>query len=74
MLRINLSKVFKYIAYETIKLFYSIDRQLTQSICRFMSSLPNYETLKLSQPKPYVTLVELNRPKKLNAINKQLFE
>jgi enoyl-CoA hydratase/carnithine racemase len=41
---------------------------------RLMSSLPTYETLTLSQPKPYVTLVELNRPTKLNAMNKQLFE
>ncbi|CAF4736810.1 unnamed protein product, partial [Rotaria sp. Silwood1] len=39
-----------------------------------MSSLPTYETLKLSQPKPYVTLVELNRPTKLNAMNQQLFD
>ncbi|CAF3814611.1 unnamed protein product [Rotaria sordida] len=42
-------------------------------IYRSMSSLPTYETLKLSQPKPHVTLVELNRPTKLNAMNKQLF-
>ncbi|CAF4241680.1 unnamed protein product [Rotaria sp. Silwood2] len=39
-----------------------------------MSSLPTYETLKLSQPKPHVTVVELNRPTKLNAMNKQLFD
>ncbi|CAF3708871.1 unnamed protein product [Rotaria sp. Silwood1] len=39
-----------------------------------MSSLPTYETLKLNQPKPHVTLVELNRPIKLNAVNKQLFD
>lgn len=38
------------------------------------ANLPTYETLKLSQPKPYVTLVELNRPTKLNAMNKQLFD
>ncbi|CAF3814731.1 unnamed protein product [Rotaria sp. Silwood1] len=43
-------------------------------IYRSMSSLPTYETLKLSQPKPHVTLVELNRPTKLNAMNKQLFD
>ncbi|CAF1421266.1 unnamed protein product [Rotaria sordida] len=42
-------------------------------IYRSMSSLPTYETLKLSQPKSHVTLVELNRPTKLNAMNKQLF-
>ncbi|CAF4963834.1 unnamed protein product, partial [Rotaria sp. Silwood1] len=43
-------------------------------IYRSMSSLPTYETLKLSQLKPHVTLVELNRPTKLNAMNKQLFD
>ncbi|CAF4996856.1 unnamed protein product, partial [Rotaria sp. Silwood1] len=43
-------------------------------IYRSMSSLPTYETLKLNQPKPHVTLVELNRPIKLNAVNKQLFD
>ena len=50
------------------------DVQLSRSVRRLMSSLPNFETLKLSQPKPYVTLVELNRPTKLNAMNKQSFE
>ncbi|UJR31754.1 hypothetical protein I4U23_019232 [Adineta vaga] len=50
------------------------NRALIQSIHRFTSSLPNYETLKLSQPKEHVVLVELNRPSKLNSINKQLFE
>ncbi|CAF0912692.1 unnamed protein product [Adineta steineri] len=39
-----------------------------------MASLPTYETLKLSQPKPHVTLVELNRPTKLNAMNQKLFD
>ncbi|CAF1365551.1 unnamed protein product [Adineta ricciae] len=38
-----------------------------------MSSSLVYETLKISQPKPHVFLVELNRPKKLNAMNEQLF-
>ena len=51
-----------------------IDNQMARSIYRLMSSLPTYETLKLSQPKAHVTLVELNRPTKLNAMNKQLFE
>jgi len=39
-----------------------------------MSSLPTYETLKLSQPVAHVVVVELNRPTKLNALNQQLFE
>ena len=50
---------------------------MTRSMYRSMSStasLPAYETLKLSQPKSHVTLVELNRPTKLNAMNKKLFE
>ncbi|CAF3793972.1 unnamed protein product [Rotaria socialis] len=50
------------------------DHQVVRSIFRSMSSLPRYETLKLSQPKPHVTLVELNRPTKLNAMNLQLFD
>ncbi|CAF1274462.1 unnamed protein product [Adineta steineri] len=50
------------------------NQQIIRSICRSMSSLPTYETLKLSQPKPHVTLVELNRSSKLNAMNKQLFD
>ncbi|CAF1051391.1 unnamed protein product [Adineta ricciae] len=45
-----------------------------RSTCRFLSSLPTYETLKLSQPKSHVILVELNRPTKLNAMDKQLFD
>jgi len=53
---------------------FDIDHQIVRSIYRCMSSLPTYETLKLSQPKSHVTLVELNRPTKLNAMNKQLFE
>lgn len=51
-----------------------VDHQMARSIYRLMSSLPTFETLKLSQPKPHVTLVELNRPTKLNAMNKELFE
>lgn len=45
-----------------------------RSIARSMSTLPSYETLKLSQPKSHVTLVELNRTTKLNAMDKKLFE
>ncbi|XP_060069005.1 delta(3,5)-Delta(2,4)-dienoyl-CoA isomerase, mitochondrial-like isoform X2 [Ylistrum balloti] len=30
----------------------------------------NFETLKITQPKEFVTQVEMNRPKKLNAMNK----
>ncbi|UJR06960.1 hypothetical protein I4U23_011248 [Adineta vaga] len=41
---------------------------------RTMSLLLAYETLKVSQPKPHVFLVELNRPTKLNAMNQQLFD
>ncbi|CAF2139766.1 unnamed protein product [Rotaria magnacalcarata] len=51
-----------------------LNHRALRSICRSLSSLPKYETLKLSQPKPHVTLVELNRPTKLNAMNKELFE
>jgi delta(3,5)-delta(2,4)-dienoyl-CoA isomerase len=49
---------------------------MARSIYRLMSSssLPTFETLKLSQPKPHVTLVELNRPTKLNAMSKELFD
>lgn len=34
---------------------------------------PHYETLAVSVPKPFVYHVELNRPKKLNALNKQMW-
>lgn len=57
--------------------FGDVDQSMVRSMYRLMSStttLPTYETLKLSQPKAHVTLVELNRPTKLNAMNKQLFE
>ena len=53
---------------------HNIDLSSVRSTCRFLSSLPTYETLKLSQPKSHVVLVELNRPTKLNAMDKQLFE
>lgn len=38
-----------------------------------MSSTPTYETLQVSVPKPFVYHVEFNRPKKLNAISKQMW-
>lgn len=38
-----------------------------------MSSTPIFETLQVSVPKPYVYHVELNRPKKVNAINEQMW-
>ncbi|XP_002730784.1 delta(3,5)-Delta(2,4)-dienoyl-CoA isomerase, mitochondrial-like [Saccoglossus kowalevskii] len=48
--------------------------KLTQVLCsaRKMSSnsLPQFETLAVTSPKEYVYQVELNRPKKLNAMNK----
>jgi len=75
-----LSKCFEYIQVRYSYLFpirqklFNVDHQMTRSIYRCMSSLPVYETLKLSQPKSHVTLVELNRPTKLNAMNRQLFE
>lgn len=59
---------------ETTKRFSLDSGSLVRSIHRCMSSLPNYETLKLTQPQSHVTLVELNRPDKHNAMNKQLFE
>lgn len=37
------------------------------------SSLPDYKTLALSTPKPFVIHVELNRPDKLNAISHQMW-
>ena len=33
-----------------------------------------FETLKLTQPADHVLNVQLNRPKKLNAMNKQFFK
>ncbi|XP_021353466.1 delta(3,5)-Delta(2,4)-dienoyl-CoA isomerase, mitochondrial-like isoform X2 [Mizuhopecten yessoensis] len=35
-----------------------------------VTSKYNFETLKVTQPKEFVTQVEMNRPKKLNAMNK----
>ncbi|CAF1547608.1 unnamed protein product [Adineta ricciae] len=52
----------------------NLNRTLIRSIQRFTSSLPSYQTLKLTYPQPHVVLVELNRPTKLNAINKHLFD
>ena len=42
---------------------------------RFISSTPrlSYENIVVSQPKPSVTLITLNRPKALNALNSALF-
>lgn len=74
MFQIHLSKIFRYISFNNKHLFSSIEHRLIQSTYRFLSSLSNYETLKVSQPKSHVTLVELNRPTKLNAMNKKLFE
>ncbi|UJR14927.1 hypothetical protein I4U23_001909 [Adineta vaga] len=51
-----------------------LNHSTLRSIHRCMSSLPTYETLKLTQPQSHVVLVELNRPTKLNAMNKQLFD
>lgn len=38
--------------------------------------MPNYtfETVKVSFPAPFVAHVELNRPKKMNAINGQMWK
>ena len=38
------------------------------------SVLPTYETLHLSRPVEYVVQVELNRPKKRNAMNGQFWK
>lgn len=37
------------------------------------STLPKYETLAVTTPKPFVVHVELNRPEKLNAMNKKMW-
>ena len=72
MLRTNLSKDFSDFLLQSICC--SVDRGFSRFIKNFTSSLPSYQTLKLTYPQPHVILVELNRPTKLNAINKQLFE
>jgi len=33
----------------------------------------NYQTLNVTQPSPYVISVEMNRPKKMNALNKEMW-
>lgn len=38
-----------------------------------MSSIPSYETLAVTVPKPYIYHVELNRGKKLNAVNDKMW-
>ena len=52
--------------------FFSI--KIIKRFNQTMSGVSTFQMLKLSQPKPYVTLVELNRPTKLNAMNQQLFK
>lgn len=37
------------------------------------STLAKYKTLSLTTPKPFVIHVELNRPEKLNAMNKTMW-
>lgn len=36
-------------------------------------SIPNYETLQLNVPKPFVYHVQLKRPEKYNAMNKTMW-
>ncbi|KAL0273584.1 UNVERIFIED_CONTAM: hypothetical protein PYX00_006221 [Menopon gallinae] len=43
-------------------------------LTRRNSTLPNYQTLTLTSPKEYVVHVQLNRPTKLNAINRTMWE
>lgn len=38
-----------------------------------MSAKTNFQTLALTSPKPFVTHVELNRPDRLNALNKLMW-
>ena len=35
-----------------------------------MATLPQYESLLLSQPREHMTHMEINRPEKMNAMNK----
>ncbi|XP_055617198.1 delta(3,5)-Delta(2,4)-dienoyl-CoA isomerase, mitochondrial [Toxorhynchites rutilus septentrionalis] len=44
-----------------------------RSLCAAPSANYNFETLKLSTPKPFVVHVELNRPDRLNAFNKRMW-
>lgn len=40
---------------------------------KYMSSSYNYKTLNVTEPSPFVLHVEMNRPKKMNALNKELW-
>jgi len=42
-------------------------------LCSSNSSYPAYPSLSVSQPSQHVVQVELNRPKKMNALNKELW-
>ncbi|XP_055526459.1 delta(3,5)-Delta(2,4)-dienoyl-CoA isomerase, mitochondrial isoform X2 [Wyeomyia smithii] len=44
-----------------------------RTLCSVPAASYNFETLKLSTPKPYVVHVELNRPDRLNAFNKRMW-
>ena len=38
------------------------------------STFPTFKTLSLTNPKPFVVHVELNRPEKLNAMNNTMWK
>jgi len=49
-----------------------LSRGVVRTMCDSVNSY-NYQHLNVSQPAPYVTSVEMNRPKKMNAINKVMW-
>jgi len=46
----------------------------TMPTVRLMSSAINFKALNVTQPAPFVFNVELNRPNKMNALNKEMWE
>ncbi|XP_053687403.1 delta(3,5)-Delta(2,4)-dienoyl-CoA isomerase, mitochondrial [Sabethes cyaneus] len=51
----------------------AMNRNTARTLCSGPATSYNFETLKLTTPKPFVVHVELNRPDRLNAFNKRMW-